>query len=422
MIAERTSQALLRLLIQDNLAMKVRIEKEIDTYSKSLRDITNNDQYTSIDGWSSNRAQEVAKQTKVKQKHKFEVLTSKRQPARIDPANRPLTSNEQEVLARGLKFATVPSRIPYNAIIATTETTCKQLKNEEANYLRKEVSNALHTAKLPAQNVDKRLKRAILDLRKDESIAILPADKGIITVVMNKTDYRERMMKLLDDPAYKKLKRDPTTKVEKQISQAIKRVERKGGIPDQLKRKLIPQFSRPPQIYGLPKVHKDGTTLRPIVASVGSPTYKLAKELARVLSPLTGKTESFIKNSAEFANRIRKEPVTDGDMMVSFDVVSLFTRVPVDDALRPYQFSSPRTTPLHERTTINADDICSLTELCLRTTYFQFEDQFFEQIDGAAMGSPLSPIVANLYMETFEKTALTTALIGCTTPLDKICG
>ena len=220
------------------------------------------------------------------------------------------------------------------------------------------------------------------------------------------------MMKLLDDPAYKKLKRDPTTKVKKQISQAIKRVGRNGGIPDRLKRELIPQFSRPPQIYGLPKVHKDGTPLRPIVASVGSPTYKLAKELAHVLSPLTGKTESFVKNSAEFANRIRKEPVTDGDMMVSFDVVSLFTRVPVDDALRSISILLSEDNTLYERTTIDADDICSLTELCLRTTYFQFEDRFFEQIDGAAMGSPLSPIVANLYMETFEKTALTTALVA----------
>ena len=95
--------------------------------------------------------------------------------------------------------------------------------------------------------------------------------------------------------------------------------------------------------------------------------------------------------------------------MVSFDVVSLFTRVPVDDALRSISILS-KDNPLYECTTIDADDICSLTELCLCTAYFQFEDGFFEQIDGAATGSPLSPIVANLYMETFEKTALTTAL------------
>ena len=116
--------------------------------------------------------------------------------------------------------------------------------------------------------------------------------------------------------------------------------------------------------------------------------------------------QSFVKNSAEFANRIRKEPVTDGDMMVSFDVVSLFTRVPVDDALQSISILLFKDNTLYECTTIDADNICSLTELCLRATYFQFVDQFFDQIDGAVMGSPLSPIVANLYMETFQKTAL----------------
>lgn len=111
---------------------------------------------------------------------------------------------------------------------------------------------------VPEPNVDRRLRSAISDLRKDESIIILPADKGNTTVVMDKTDYREKMLSLLSDPAYKKLKRDPTTKVEKRVAEAIKRVG-SNGIPKRLRRNLTPQSSRAPQIYGLPKVHKEGT-------------------------------------------------------------------------------------------------------------------------------------------------------------------
>ena len=92
--------------------------------------------------------------------------------------------------------------------------------------------------------------------------------------------------------------------------------------------------------------------------------------------------------------------------MVSFDVVSFFTNMPVDDALRSISTLLSNNDTMEERTTFTAGDICYLTELCLRATYFQFGDQFFEQVDGAAMGSPLSPIVANLYIETFEKEAL----------------
>ena len=70
--------------------------------------------------------------------------------------------------------------------------------------------------------------------------------------------------------------------------------------------------------------------------------------------------------------------------MVSFDV-SLFTKVPLDDALQSISTLLHNDKKLEERS-IPADSICQLTKLCLRTTYFQFEDQFFEQVDGAAMG------------------------------------
>ena len=283
-------------------------------------------------------------------------------------STRPFSQEEQEELSLGLKFATVPRRIPHNAIIAATETTCKQLKSDEANQLRKEVSNALHGAKLPDQNIDKQLRRAISDLHKDESITILPVDKGNITVVMDWAEDRKKMLDMLDDPTYKKLKRTPTTKIEKRVSEFLKRVERSGGIPEKLRRSLTPQFTTPPQIYGLPKVHKDEIPLRPIVASIGSPIHKLAKELARILSPLTGKTESFVKNSAEFAERIRKEPVKEGDLMVSFDITSLFTNVPVDDALQSISFLLSNDDTLEEQTTISTSDICELTDLCLRAT------------------------------------------------------
>ena len=48
-------------------------------------------------------------------------------------------------------------------------------------------------------------------------------------------------------------------------------------------------------------------------------------------------------------------------------------------------------------------DIILLLEFCLKNTHFSFQGQFYEQVEGAAMGSPVSPIVANLYMEYLEQ-------------------
>ena len=241
---------------------------------------------------------------------------------------------------------------------------------------------------------------------------ILPADKGNATVILDKDEYSKKMKSLFDDrTTYRPVSRDPTTRIEKKIAESVRNLHRLGHISDKLKDSLLPSYSNPPQAYGLPKVHKEGTPLRPIISSIGSPTYRLAKELARILSPLTGNTTSTVKNSSHFVQQLREVQVDQDDTLVSFDVVSLFTKVPIDEAMEVVAMRLKDDDTLVERTSIPADDIISLASLCLKSTFFQFEDQFYEQIEGAAMGSPLSPIIANIYMEHFEELALTSSIL-----------
>ena len=159
----------------------------------------------------------------------------------------------------------------------------------------------------PSQsNLDREQRLALSKLKKNDSIIILPADKGNATVVMDRDSYKEKINDLLDDDeTYTKLKRDPTKKIERSICERLKSAERNGEIDSKLKSKLSPQNSYIPQFYGLPKLHKPNIPLRPIVSSIGSPTYNLSKELARILSPLRGKTTSYIKNSSHFVEMIK---------------------------------------------------------------------------------------------------------------------
>ena len=95
-----------------------------------------------------------------------------------------------------------------------------------------------------------------------------------------------------------------------------------------------------------------------------------------------------------------------GECLSSYDVSALFTSVPVDPAVNIIRDLLDKDHTLKERTVLAVNDIILLLEFCLKNIYFSFQGQFYEQAEGVAMGSPISPIVANLYMEYLEQKTL----------------
>ena len=165
-----------------------------------------------------------------------------------------------------------------------------------------------------------------------------------------------------------------------------------------------------PKFYGLPKVHKENTPLRPIVSSIGSVSYGVAKEVARIIKSLVGATEHHVNNSMEFTEEIKKMKLEKGECLTSYDVSALFTSIPISSALDIINNKLQDDTDFHNRTKMSTNNIIELLDFCLRNTYFVFQGVFYQQIKGAAMGSPVSPIVANIFMEAFEARALATAV------------
>jgi hypothetical protein len=94
------------------------------------------------------------------------------------------------------------------------------------------------------------------------------------------------------------------------------------------------------------------------------------------------------------------------DTLINFDVISLFTYIPVDEALQVIRNKLHNNVSLAEWSALQVEDITELLEVCLKTTYFQVDDKFFQQKDGIGMGNSLSPIICNIFMEHFEKLAL----------------
>jgi len=190
------------------------------------------------------------------------------------------------------------------------------------------------------------------------------------------------------------------------MNRVLLKLKHDGELNPALYTELYCSSGRIPCIYGLPKIHKPAVPLRPIVSFVTSPTYALSKYLVKVLSPLVGNSPSFVRNSKEFVQFISEQTLAPGEVLASFDVVSLFMRVPVELAIRMARQRLESDPSLNDRTSLSVQSIITLLELCLNATYFSFRGDVYQQIYGTAMGSPVSVVVANLVMEHVEERAL----------------
>ena len=305
----------------------------------------------------------------------------------INRSARNLTPVEEDVLALGLNFAVVPRVLPKEEIVQRLEPKLFHLKNNVASNIRVQITEVLRRAKLPRSNLTKNMKDAVRNLRADKSIHILNADKG----VLDRVEYDNKVLALLNTQTYKELKSDPTAKIERKICSKLSDVKKSGMLSQKVYGHLRPSATVCPKFYGLPKIHKPDVPLRPIVASQGSPSYNLAKYLAEILKPLVGKSEHHVVNSKEFITRIEQTKLDEVEILVSFDVVSLFTNVPVDEACNIAKERLLLDNSLHLRSTLSPENIYDLLKLCLTTTCFQWREKFYEQTHGAPMGSPLSP-------------------------------
>ena len=205
--------------------------------------------------------------------------------------------------------------------------------------------------------------------------------------------------------AYKELTTDPTAKYKNRLISLLKTIKAEGGIDNITYKRLYPTGAGSPKYYGLPNIHKTGVPLRPILSSRGSASYETAKELAKILKPLAGRPPHHVQNK-DFLDSIKNIKIKPDECIMSYDVSALFTSIPIEPAINIIEKHLKEDTDLHNRTNMKLQHIISLLIFCLNNSYFSFQGRFYKQTEGAAMGSPICPIVANLFMEDLEVQAI----------------
>ncbi|CAF1399640.1 unnamed protein product, partial [Didymodactylos carnosus] len=148
--------------------------------------------------------------------------------------------------------------------------------------------------------------KTLKNLAKDKSIVITKPDKGRGIVIMDRNEYLTKMNSILSDVrTFKEIKQDPTIEKEDQLTRKLLQLKNDNFITVEEYKNIRPTGSQPGRIYGLPKIHKVGNPLRPIVSAINTYNYKLSLMLANKLEHLR-KSVTLILDTFSFVKQLHE--------------------------------------------------------------------------------------------------------------------
>ncbi|BHF81092.1 hypothetical protein SprV_0702422200 [Sparganum proliferum] len=302
-----------------------------------------------------------------------------------------LAEEQMQVLRHEASFNTVEAK-PANMIVAVESILSQtEATDEIKNLIRHQVSSLLMAFR--QQDVLSNVERdALKELRADNDLGIVPADKGRSTVVLDRTDYIRKAKTVLEDrQSYVPCESNTIKMLTREINATLLAMENSGAISPIDRRMTRAQETAFAQFYGLPKVHKEGAPLWPIVSLKVTPTYGLAKWLFRRFKFLTSDSNAAVSSSTKFLKKLKGVGLLPSGVMVSFDVTSLSTSIPQDLAVETIELLLREKYDETENRLGHAQ-IIQLLKFCLRT-YFKFDGTINEQVEGTPMGSPISGLI-----------------------------
>ena len=157
-------------------------------------------------------------------------------------------------------------------------------------------------------------------------------------------------------------------------------------------KRLYPTGATTPKYYGLPKVHKQDTQLRPIVSTIGSVTCETTKELSRILKPLIGRSTHHVRNNQDFIHSLEEITVEPEECMMSFDVKALFTSIPIQPTLKIIKKLLEEDTSLHQEQQWQLNTSTAYLNSASPTPIFHSRGSCMSRQKGQQEGLPSAPL------------------------------
>ena len=167
---------------------------------------------------------------------------------------------------------------------------------------------------------------------------------------------------------------DPVLSLEEKLNTSLKGLMKAGKISEILYKELFSSGGAPPRLYGLAKTHKTDTPLRPFLSMCGSSYYNLASKLSYWLSVLP---QSQINSSTiDTVKTIKSLNLNSNEILISYDVVSLYTNVPVDEAIEEAAKLLYSGTHSNDQPPVDKSTFVQLANLCLTNVLLSTTDGY----------------------------------------------
>nr|VZI15782.1 unnamed protein product [Spirometra erinaceieuropaei] len=239
---------------------------------------------------------------------------------------------------------------------------------------------------------------ALRELNADKDLVIVPVDNGCSMVVLERTDYLQKVKGLLEDRQFHvPWAINPIKTLTREINAMLLALENSSAIPPSDRRMARPRDTALARLYGLPKVHKEGAPLWPIVLLKGTPTNGMTKWLFRRLTFLTTESGTTVSSPPQFLEKLKAISLHLNEIMVSFDVTSPFTSLPQDLTIETIELLF-REEYNETKNRLRHAQVLQLLKLCSRT-YFTFDGTLHEQGKDTPMGSPISGFLAEAVLQ-----------------------
>jgi hypothetical protein len=248
------------------------------------------------------------------------------------------------------------------------------------------------------------------NLGRDKDLIVCAPDTGKGVVILNRKDYINKMDIILEDSTkFTKLRdTDPfseTIKNEDRINRCLTKLKKNEIITADQYARMYATGASPGILYGQPKIHKPDIPLRPILAAYNTPMYNISKFLIPLIEPFSS-NEYSIKNSYDFYEKVTSfKPTNNECFMVSYDISSLYTNIPVDQTLDILcnKIFTDNDLIFNE---FNKKQFREILNLAVNDTNFLFNGVLYKQIGGLSMGNPIAPTLANIFLCDLEEKML----------------